>query len=79
MNRELVRRLDELLEFVCQAEGWRREQGKNRHHKIIGPDGQLVICSTTPSDWRTLENIRQNLRRAGATLPPKRDLPKGKR
>lgn len=50
------------------AQGWRIEQGK--HIKAFPPDPTkpMVVISGTPSDARTLANLKAQLRRSGAEI-----------
>jgi predicted RNA binding protein YcfA (HicA-like mRNA interferase family) len=52
--------------------GWTcTQRRRGGHWRIAGPAGQLVVISASPSDPRALNNIRADLRRAGAPLPAK--------
>lgn len=38
---------------------------QRRHYRITCPSGQPIFSSFTPSDWRSLRNLRSQLRREG--------------
>lgn len=49
-----------------EAAGWSVERGGGGHYKIRNADGQIVASSpATPSDYRSIRNVRAQLRRAG--------------
>lgn len=50
-----------------RAQGWRVRYTKN-HLRLYGPEGQLVFCPASASDYRALRNIRAQLRNHGANL-----------
>lgn len=35
---------------------------KGRHGKLRAPGGGMLVFSRTPSDWRTVRNLRRDLR-----------------
>lgn len=45
------------------------ERTRSGHLRIVHPDGWFVITSGTPGDWRTLKNMRRDIRRAMRTAP----------
>ena len=47
-----------------QAKGWVLEQTGGGHVRWIGPKGQRVISSSTPSDWRAAKDLAVRLKRA---------------
>jgi predicted RNA binding protein YcfA (HicA-like mRNA interferase family) len=56
--RELVRR--------AHKQGWSVERTRNGHLRFRPPTGKgQAIVGTTPSDHRTIRNIRAHLRRLG--------------
>ncbi|MGI8623717.1 MAG: hypothetical protein ACR2NB_09590 [Solirubrobacteraceae bacterium] len=60
----------ELNEFVksAWAAGWWCEK-KGKHVKAYPPNGPMwVTIAGTPSDWRTVKNIRSKLRQAGLEI-----------
>ena len=59
MKRDLHRLLDE-----ARHRGWTAELTSGSHWKLLGPDPQLLFTGSSPSDWRSLRNIRQDIRRA---------------
>lgn len=50
------------------GDGWDNEQRNNSHMVYVGPDGQKVFTSLTPSDHRAQKNIERDLRHAGADI-----------
>jgi hypothetical protein len=42
--------------------GWRFSHG-GKHDKLYSPAGKLLVVSRSPSDWRTLRNLRAEYRR----------------
>lgn len=69
MARNLRKELIAL--FRSLGDGWNyRQSRRNSHWRITGPDGQVIYTSASPSCSRALNNIRADLRRAGATVPP---------
>lgn len=67
MNGNHARELRQLLSRL-RANGWHIAISRRGHYQCYGPDGQLVFCPSTPSDHRSLANMRGKLRRAGAQL-----------
>jgi len=62
---------------VAISAGWRVELTKGGHYKWIAPNNiDFVFSSSTPSDNRALENLKQDLRRRG--LDVRKLLGKGK-
>ena len=59
------RDVKELVEWA-QSLGWKMVDGDNRrpHHMLEHPNGTRVTFPKTPSDWRSLENTRAQIRRA---------------
>ncbi|ENO74699.1 hypothetical protein C664_19211 [Thauera sp. 63] len=49
-------------------EGWGFRRG-GKHGKLSHPSGwPIVTVAKSPSDWRSLENFRRDLRRAESSL-----------
>lgn len=42
--------------------GWAFHHGR-KHDKLVSPTGGLIIVSRTPSDWRTLRNLRSEVKK----------------
>jgi hypothetical protein len=63
--RQLPRPLREIGSVALSA-GWKIE--KNGHLKWRNPSGQLVVTSFTASEYRALENIKKDLRKAGLSV-----------
>ena len=68
-NRELESLLD-----LCRDNGCSVEQTKNGHWKVLPEKGNVIFISGTPSDFRAIEKIRSQLRRAGLPVPHKGGL-----
>lgn len=64
MDKDTKKIIDKLL-----AQGWRIEQGA-KHIKAYPPDRTkpMVVIPGTPSDRRSLANLKAQLRRSGADL-----------
>lgn len=57
--------LDKLITQARRA-GWRVEKTRGGHWKFWSPDGKhAVVSSSTPSDRRSMSNLRAQLKRAG--------------
>jgi hypothetical protein len=52
------------LAELAREHGGTVEGTRGNHLAIVLPNGERVICSGTPSDWRALANTRANVRRA---------------
>jgi hypothetical protein len=50
---------------VARTYGWSIDLTKNNHYKWISPSGAFFYSSSTPSDRRALERLKQDLRRLG--------------
>lgn len=62
-HRKEIRKLTRVVE----QQGWRVELGD--HIKWFPPDGgRPVFCGSTPSDNRSMKNLRAELRRRGAQV-----------
>jgi hypothetical protein len=60
--------LAQLIKVVLRA-GWIVEPTKNCHYKWIAPNNSgFFFSSSTPSDKRALERIKQDLRRLGTDV-----------
>lgn len=46
-------------------QGWKIEFTKKSHFKMFAPDGQLMFCPSTPSDFRSLRNVLAEMKRHG--------------
>ena len=60
----------ELKQIIKIAErfGWVVEPTKSCHLKWTAPSGAFFYSSSTPSDWRGLERMKQDLKRSGFDL-----------
>ena len=59
--QRIVRKLDELP-------GWSVRQTPGQHYQARGPKKALFHFPATPSDSRSIKNIRAKLRRLGAEV-----------
>lgn len=41
---------------------------RNGHYRVCLPNGSIMFCSQTPSDFRAIHKIRAHLRREGLKL-----------
>jgi hypothetical protein len=58
-----------LLDRLVEEPGWNYVyKAGSGHYRVTGPNGALYFASSTPSDYRTLQNTRAALRRLGAPL-----------
>lgn len=53
------------LKKEAEEQGWTVEVTKKNHLKWISPDGDSVITSSTPSEYRGQKNFLSSLRRRG--------------
>ena len=51
---------------VARERGWTVTRTPRGHFQMRHPNGALVYTGSTPSDGRTLRNVRADLRRAEA-------------
>jgi hypothetical protein len=47
-----------------KAKGWTLSLTHGGHIRWLGPRGQVVISSSTPSDWRATKQLAARLKRA---------------
>ncbi|MDX1535620.1 MAG: hypothetical protein R3346_02575 [Candidatus Spechtbacterales bacterium] len=63
---------DALKEMVSEAldQNWRVERTGSGHLRFLSPDRSVspVFSPTTPSDVRSVKNVRGKLRRAGLNI-----------
>lgn len=52
---------------AAEEQGWRVEETKSGHLRFIPADRSkpIVVASSTPSDARSVKNLRAQLRRSG--------------
>jgi predicted RNA binding protein YcfA (HicA-like mRNA interferase family) len=55
--------LERLLE-EARRRGWLVEHTRSGHMRLRHPNGSQLFCPTTPSDPRTLLNVKADLKRA---------------
>lgn len=63
MNRDI----QQLLKKAKRA-GCRVEQTRSNHYRIIGPTGESISAPGTPSDFRSIRDVRSKLRRIGVSI-----------
>ena len=49
--------------YGMERQGWNISRTNGGHIKIKHPDYGFVICSSTASDGRSLDNLRRDIRR----------------
>jgi hypothetical protein len=59
MKRDLDRLIKE-----AQQRGWKVDGGGARHWRLKHPNGALIYCPASPSDWRGVRNFKADLKRA---------------
>lgn len=69
MANDYRKRLNEHRKHLEQR-GWTAERTGSGHWRFRGPSGATVFAPFSASDWRSLRNVRRDLRQAGVT-----DLP----
>lgn len=52
-----------------KKQGWSVELRKCNHWRLTAPDGRVTYTGGSPSDWRSVRNLRAKLRRMGCELP----------
>ncbi len=63
--------MTDLQQLVAAARkaGWSVRKRRGGHLVWQRPDGDgLIFSASTPSDWRSLANVRASLRRAGLII-----------
>ena len=60
MNKELAK-----LMKLAIRNGWRVELTKKCHIKFYVPTGGIIVSGSTPSDPRSIKNLRSQLRAGG--------------
>ena len=56
---------------AARTHGWSVTRTRRNHHwKFVSPDRSVppIFTSGTPSDWRSIRNLRSNLRRSGLPI-----------
>jgi len=56
------------LERQLRPQGWAVERTRNGHLRFVGPNDVVVTSSSTPSDTRSMRNLKARLKRSGATF-----------
>jgi hypothetical protein len=57
--------ISQLLDRVASVPGWTVNLTHNQHLKIRGPNEALIFAASTPSDYRSVKNLRSRLKRHG--------------
>jgi hypothetical protein len=60
MSKEL-----DVLVKKAREQGWTVVLTKNNHYKWMSPLGGLFYSASTPSDYRAVYNLRQNMKNNG--------------
>lgn len=63
-NPEVRALVDQAIEHGCQLLGY---DGRG-HPRLLLPNGRKTSIPSSPSDWRSLRNVRSRLRRYGVPL-----------
>lgn len=68
-NTKTRRSIGDLIE-QARAQGWTVERTCGDHLRFRPADKTkpIVYTSSTPSDWRTRQNLKSDLRRAGLEI-----------
>lgn len=61
MGASAKKEVKELVNVLLRA-GW-TDDGGRKHRKLVYKNGRKLIVSTSPSDWRTVHNLRSQARR----------------
>lgn len=56
--------MNKFLKQVRRA-GWAVERTRKQHWKVTSPSGKPFFLPSTPSEYRSLQNCRSLLKRAG--------------
>lgn len=64
MNRDI----QDLVRKLRRQPGWTVDQTPGCHYQARGPKQALMHFSATPSDSRSIKNIKSKLRRLGAEI-----------
>ena len=56
-----------ILFAKAKKQGWQIEFTKKCHFKMLAPDGKVMFCPSTPSDFRSLRNVLAEMKRHGYT------------
>lgn len=51
-----------ILIKAAQKQGWTVERTPNNHYKWVSPVGGMFFSSSTPSDYRSVKNLKRDLR-----------------
>ena len=79
MSQDLKKKFEELLD-LAQQHGVRVVRDKK--HTVVYPkdkNQRPLVFSKTPSDYRSVENLKAQLRRAGVPIPHKGGTPRKKK
>lgn len=54
------------MKKLCRSlkkRGWTIGQTRNQHVKLIAPWGETIFAASSPSDYRSIKNLRALIRR----------------
>jgi hypothetical protein len=56
----------DLHQLLAQARnrGWTIDHTRNGHWRLRGQNGDLLFTGSSPSDWRSIRNLRSDIMRA---------------
>ena len=63
--------LDKLSRLVAR-QGWVRKTTGGGHYKFVAPTGRFLFTSVTPSDFRSVRNIKAQMIEMGADFTPRK-------
>lgn len=63
-TQELPKEAKALIE-LAKNQGWEYSKTSSGHHRLVSPQGRIVMNSGTPSDYRSVKNFRAELKRWG--------------
>jgi hypothetical protein len=66
VSNDAAKGVKEIVRIVARLEGWSVEHG--RHIKFRFEGRVMAIAPTSPSDKRTVKNLRADLKRKGCPL-----------
>lgn len=59
-NKEL-----RILFSKAESQGWSVEFTKKCHFKMTAPNGGIVFCASTPSEYRGMKNLLSQMKKHG--------------
>jgi len=55
----------EVLVQKAREQGWTVTKTKGSHYKWVSPLGGLFFSTSTPSDFRAIDNLKRDMKRYG--------------